>query len=46
MAASERLALVPVFGSRRRSLIQRMLFQDEHVEMLVEGPCKAGLKVV
>mgnify|MGYP001816061204 CR=1 FL=1 len=33
-------------ASRGHSLIQRMLYQDEHVEMLVDGLRKAGLEMV
>lgn len=42
----ELLALVPDFGTRGHSLIQRMLNQDKHVEMLLEGLRKAGLQMV
>ena len=42
---SELLALVPDFRSRGRSLIKRILFQDEHVEMLLDGLHKAGLEL-
>lgn len=41
----ELLALVPDFESRGRSLIKRMVFQDAHVEMLVDGLRKAGLEL-
>ena len=42
----ELLALVPDFVTRGHSLIQRMPNQDKHVEMLLEGPRKAGLQMV
>lgn len=45
-AADEVLALVPSFAARGRSLIYRMLFHEENVEMLADGLAKAGLKVV
>ena len=44
MAVNELLALVPDFKSRGPSLIRRMVYLDEHVDMLVEGLRKAGLK--
>jgi len=42
-AVDELLALVPDFERRGRSLIHRVVFTDEHVEMLLEGLRKAGL---
>jgi adenylate cyclase len=45
MAVGELLAIVPDFGARGRSLIKRMLFQEEHVEIVVDGLKKAGLKL-
>ena len=45
-AVDELLALVPDFKSRGRSLIQRMVYLDEHVEMLVRGLRKAGMDLV
>ena len=43
--AGELLAIVPDFEPRSRSLIQRMVFLEEHAEMLLEGLHKAGVKV-
>jgi hypothetical protein len=37
--------LVPDFESRGRSLIKRMVYLDEHVEILVDGLHKAGLEM-
>jgi len=44
-AAGELMAIVPDFGPRSRSLIQRMVFLQEHTEMLLEGLHKAGVTV-
>jgi adenylate cyclase len=41
----ELLVLVPDFESRGRSLIKRMVYLDEHVEILVDGLHKAGLEM-
>jgi hypothetical protein len=41
-AVVELLALVPDFKSRDHSLIRRMVYLDEHVEMLLDGLAKAG----
>jgi adenylate cyclase len=43
-AVDELLALVPDFNLRGRSLIRRLAYLDEHVDMLAEGLRKAGLK--
>ncbi len=43
-AVDDLLALVPDFKSRASSLIRRMVYLDEHVELLVAGLRKAGLK--
>ena len=45
-AGSELLKLVPDFESRGRSLIQRMVYLEEHTEMLLKGLYKAGVKVL
>ena len=45
-AVDELLALVPDFLRRGRSLIQRVAYLDEHVEMLFDGLGKAGLETV
>ena len=45
-AVDELLALEPDFRRRGRSLIRRVAYLDEHVEMLVEGLNKAGLEVL
>ena len=45
LALDELMALVPDFRVRGHSLIRRMLFLDEHVDMLVEGLNKAGLEI-
>ncbi len=44
-AVEELLALVPDFKSRGRSLLRRITYLDEHVDMLAEGLRKAGLEV-
>lgn len=44
-AVDELLALVPDFKSRGPSLIRRFAYLDEHIELLVEGLGKAGLKM-
>ena len=44
-AVGELQALVPDWSSRGRSLMQRVVFLDEHVDMLVEGLNKAGLEI-
>ena len=41
----ELVALVPDFKRRGRSLIHRVVFLDEHLEMLLEGLRKAGLEL-
>ena len=38
-------ALVPDFKRRGPSLIRRLAYLDEHVDMLVEGLRKAGLEM-
>lgn len=43
-AADELLALVPDFTSCGQSLIRRLTYLDEHVDMLVYGLRKAGLE--
>jgi adenylate cyclase len=43
-AVDELLALVPDFNLRGWSLIRRLAFLDEHVEMLLEGLRRAGLE--
>ena len=43
-AGSELLALVPDFKRRGRSLIQRVVYLEEHTEILLDGLHKAGLK--
>ena len=43
-AGSKLLALVPDFERRGRSLIQRMVYLEEHTEMLLDGLRKAGLE--
>jgi tetratricopeptide (TPR) repeat protein len=43
-ARSELLALVPDFEKRGRSLIKRMLFHDEYVDMICGGLQKAGIE--
>jgi adenylate cyclase len=45
-AARELLALMPDFESRGRSVLKRMVFLDENVEMLLDGLGKAGLEAV
>jgi adenylate cyclase len=42
-AVSELLALIPDFYLRGRSLIRRLAYLDEHVEILWDGLCKAGM---
>jgi adenylate cyclase len=42
-AVDELLALVPDFYLRGRSLIRRLAYLDEHVEILRDGLCKAGI---
>lgn len=44
-AKDELIALVPDFGRRGRSLIRRMVFLDENVDMLLDGLRKAGVDV-
>ena len=44
-AVDELLALVPDFETRGRSLMHRMVYQQEHVEMLTDGLHKAGVSV-
>ena len=39
----ELLALMPDFYQRGRSLIRRLAYLDEHVEILRDGLCKAGI---
>lgn len=43
-AASELLSLVPDFGRRGRSVVQRMVFRDEHTEEVWDGLLKAGIE--
>jgi hypothetical protein len=43
-AASELLTLVPDFEPRGRSLIQRMVFLGEHVDMIWDGLLRAGIQ--
>jgi tetratricopeptide (TPR) repeat protein len=43
-AASELLSLVPDFEPRGHGLIQRMVFRNEHVDMIGAGLQKAGIK--
>ena len=43
-AVDELLKLVPDFNVRGPSLIRRLAYLDEHVDMLVAGLCKAGLE--
>jgi hypothetical protein len=40
---AERLGMVPDFEHRGRDMIQRTVFLDEHLEMLLEGLSKARL---
>jgi adenylate cyclase len=42
-AVDELLALMPDFYLRGRSLIRRLAYLDEHVEILRDGLCKAGI---
>ena len=42
-AVDELLALEPDFNLRGRSLIRRLAYLDEHVEILRDGLCKAGI---
>ena len=44
-AVEELLALMPDFKSRGRSLLRRITYLDEHVDMLAEGLRKAGLEI-
>jgi adenylate cyclase len=43
-AVDELLTLVPDFNVRRPSLIRRLAYLDEHVDVLLEGLRKAGLE--
>ena len=43
-AINDLVALVPDFDRRGPSLIRRMVYMEEHVEMLVAGLRKAGMK--
>jgi len=43
-AVDELLALIPDFETRARSLIQRMVFLDKNVEMILDGLQKAGVR--
>jgi hypothetical protein len=43
-AVDELLTLVPDFKRRGKSLIRRLAYLDEHVDMLRDGLCKAGLR--
>jgi len=43
-AVNELLALIPDFKNRGPSLIRRLAYTDEHVEMLLDGLRKAGMK--
>ena len=42
-SVDELLALMPDFNLRGQSLIRRLAYLDEHVEILWDGLCKAGL---
>ena len=42
-AIDELMALVPDFNLRGRILIRRLAYLDEHVEILWDGLCKAGM---
>jgi hypothetical protein len=44
-ALAELLQLKPDFASRVAGLMQRVVFSEEHVEMLLEGLHKAGLEM-
>jgi adenylate cyclase len=44
-ALAELLQLKPDFASRATGLMQRLVFSDENVEMLLEGLRKAGLEM-
>jgi hypothetical protein len=44
-AVVQLFALVPDFKSRGNSLIKRMVYLDEHVDMLLDGLRKAGLEL-
>jgi adenylate cyclase len=45
-AVDSLMSLVPDFEERGRGLIQRMVFLDEHVDMLLDGLSKSGVKVM
>jgi adenylate cyclase len=45
-AVDELLALMPDFKHHGPSLIRRLAYLDEHVDMLLEGLRKAGLEQV
>lgn len=45
-ARDELLTLVPDFSDRGRGLIQRIVYLDENVELLLDGLRNAGLKIV
>lgn len=42
-AVDELLALMPDFNLRGQTLIRRLAYLDEHVEILWDGLCKAGM---
>jgi adenylate cyclase len=44
-AVDELLVLVPDFKQHGKNLIRRLAYMDEHVEILLEGLRKAGLKI-
>jgi hypothetical protein len=44
-ALQELLQMRPDFVSRARNLMQRFVYLDEHVEMLLDGLLKAGLNI-
>jgi TolB-like protein len=45
VALQELLQIRPDFPSRARDLMRRIVYLDEHVEMLLDGLLKAGLKL-
>ena len=44
-AGDELLDIIPDFGVRGPSLIRRLAYLDEHVDMLMDGLHKAGLEI-
>jgi hypothetical protein len=44
-ALEELLVMRPDFPSRVRDLMRRVVFLEEHIDMLLEGLFKAGLKL-